>query len=181
MISENLRKAVRPTSMLLTTVWLGELSTFAVYYLVVWMMSRHDGPAPAGDSVLPILFGALAAACVFGGIGFRFFAFSQGLARKLLSREQAGPALPGIDGLTEDERQLACLARGVFPMYVMALGMINSCAVFGMVLAMVLRDAGLFVPFVVAAMVGCALSFPRLESYLEETRVSMRHSSRRQE
>lgn len=176
MISEQLRKVVRPVSTLLTVIWAAECGSLVVYYLIAWYVSRQEAGASANVPMLPIVFGAIAAMSLLAGIAVKFFAFSQARARQLLGQAPTGPQLAGVDELTEDEQKLARLAAGLQPLYIMSLGMINSCALFGMVLAVIQHDAHLFVPFMVASMVGCVTNFPRVDAYLEEARVGLRHS-----
>ena len=147
MISQELRDAIRPTSLLLSVVWAGEFFCYGVYYFIVHQAaSRGDVAQGADDWMLPMLFGLIGGVALLGGIGLKWFLFSQRRARAFLSQPPPPSSDAGQD-MTPDEQSLVVLAKRMFQPYVVSLGMINSCVLFGMVLALMQRDIGVFTPY----------------------------------
>ena len=59
--------------------------------------------------------------------------------------------------------------------------MINTCAMLGMVLAFMRLELGALTPFLIAAVVGAILCFPRLEAFVAESMLTWKQSSRRED
>lgn len=179
MVSDKLKALVRPTALLMAVVWAGEFLTFCVYYFIVRVSATQEqAGATEGDTVLLAVFGLMGAASLVAGVVFRWYIFSQRRARTFLSREP-GEATGPVAELTREEQNLLLMARQTFPLYLMSLGMVNSCALFGLVLALIGRSPDVFSVFAVAAAVAWGLCFPRLGAFIESSLVDWQNSFRR--
>jgi len=165
--------------MLILLVWAGEFFCFGVYCFIVQQSSSQPEVAAAStEQVLPVLFGAMAVALLLAGLVFRWFVFSQRRAQAFFARQKLPPANESEDKDLE-EQLLIQLAKATFQPYIMSLGMINSCVLFGMVLSVIQRDPRMFMPFLCGGIVGAALCFPTLEAFIEESMQTRRLSLRR--
>lgn len=179
MIPEKVRSAIRPTSMLLLAIWVGEFFSFGIYYFIVnQAASQPDSPASSTEQVLPMLFGVMAGVSLLAGLGLKWFVFSQRRAQSFLSQQKPQPTDASQDEMFEEQLLIQLAKQAVQP-YIMSLGMINSCILFGMVLSIIQRDLGTFIPFLIGGVVGSLLSFPRLESFVEESILTRKQSFRR--
>jgi len=179
MLSQSLRTAIKPTSRQLLMIWAGEFFCFGLYYFVAYRAASQPKPPPESvDQMLPIILSVIGGASLLAGLAMKWFVFSQFRAQAFLARQMPSTGDTAQDE-TIEEKSLISLAKGSFQPYIMSLGMINSCILFGMVLSITQHDISTFKPFVIGTVIGGILCFPNLESFIEESMITWKHSFRR--
>ena len=176
MISDQLRAALRPLRLLYSLMWAVPFINFGMYYFIAHLLTSQEPVAAAThDQTVSVLFGVMAGVCLLAGLGLKSVLFSQRRAQRFLSRRTlATEDTPG--GLTPEDHALAELARRGFVFYIISLGMVNACAMFGMILTMMQRDIGAFTPFLIGGIVGQILCFPRLDAFLQQAMANREHA-----
>jgi len=178
MISENVRVAIRPISMLLTFIWAGEFFSFGVYYFIAnQAASQAKPPLDSVDPMLPVIFCVMAGVSLFAGLGLKWFVFSQRRAQAFLCK-QLSPIADKPQDETLAEKSLIILAKGSFQPYLMSLGLINTCIIFGMVLSVMQQDLNTFMPFLTGSVAGSIFCFPRVEPFVEASMQNWKQSFR---
>ena len=179
MISENIRTAIRPTSLQLLVIWAGEFFSFGVYFFIAHQAtSQPKPPAASPEQLLPVIFGILAGVSLLAGLGLKRFVFSQRRAQDFLS-QQKPPLADAAEEEAFEEQSLIQLAKQTFQPYLISLGMINSCMILGMVLSIIQHDLNTFLPFLIGGVTASLFCFPRLESFIEESIQTRKQSLRR--
>ncbi len=176
-ISSSVRSAIRPTVLLATCVWAGGFISFGIYSFIAHLAVSRSSAALAGTDLLPVILGTIGGVLVVGGVVLKRYIFSQRRAQAFLTRE-TGFSQVGAKNLTPEELKLVMLAKGTFVPYMMSLGMIQSCVLFGMILSIIQHDLQAFIPHLVGGIAGLFLCFPRFKTFLEKSLVNWKHSLR---
>ena len=93
MISQNLRAALRPTSLFLLFVWAGQFVSFGIYYFIAHQStSRGEATPESVGPMLPMVFGLIGGLSLLAGLGLRWFVFSQKRAQAFLARQMPAPS-----------------------------------------------------------------------------------------
>jgi len=169
MISEELRKAIRPTSLRLKLVWAAVFANYGVYYFIVYAGTSQGSRACASINPMmtPLLI-ALGCTALTAGFCFKKFTFSPWRAGRFLSSLEI-TASDTIPGAPPGEQPLILLAQSTFRLYLMSLGMIHTCCLFGLILAVIRKNISIFIPFLIATVVITILCFPKLEAFIDES------------
>ena len=78
-----------------------------------------------------------------------------------------------LQQLSEEEAGLCRLARACFTPYLLTLALVDACAIMGLVLAILQRDARQVLAFAIPAGAVSLFHFPNLEGLLERTRLGL--------
>ena len=182
MLSAALKKLVRKWSLLLRMGWLFAISSVGVYFYVAYQAILENSTEASFDYLQSkIIFGVLAFLCLATPFLLQKFVFNEqrirnilkqpvdprGLALNLKTGKVDKQRLLLIEKLTVEEQKLYGLARRTPNVFMIYLGAINTCALFGMVLAVQEGNLNTMIPFIIAAIVVYGFFWPRLERFLE--------------
>ena len=159
-------RPIRPW--LFKLVWYGVFFTYAQYSFIVYMMQKQGGVAPENAKMMTTVFAALGTAALIAGVCLKKYFFSQGWVRRFLEKQEQISS-GHVPGMPPDEKTLARLLQITFPLYLMSLGLVHTCVVFGLVSSVMLRNASAFLPFLVATVFGTLLCYPDIREFMEES------------
>lgn len=144
-LSDELVAAIRPQERLLKLIWVGIFPTFGIYCHVAWLRSKEAVESASASNQLLIMAGMLGIMMLVLSLALRWFLLSpraianvvRGKPSPLLnlfirSTEQA--SLPAPEGLSEAEQRLFEYSRKSFVHMLICWGLLQNCALFGMVL-----------------------------------------------
>jgi hypothetical protein len=189
MLSRELRASIRGDVLKQRILWVASLSSIGVYCVVALVVARQGGdgmalPAAVGWALLAVGYAMLAAAFCVRRILLspaRVDALLENavdveeLARDPNTAQIRQERLALLQKLPEDDVRLCVLARASFKPCILALALVDVCAIIGLVLAILQRDFQAILPFAAAAAAVSIVHFPNLESYLERARIRRRH------
>jgi len=171
MISEQLRANVRSGQFMIRLIWAGQFFSFVLYYIIARFQILSEQTDVHTEAPLPLpVFAVIACAGLLMGLGLRFYLFSQYRAQAFLSRRMLNTSLSqSTQELSSQEQHLFALVSANFLPLIISLGMVNTCALTGLVCSVLNRDVSVLPPFLIAAALGHLLCFPRPLAFIEET------------
>ena len=149
-LSKELAEAIRPLEMKLKLLWIGVFPVFGIYIFIAWQQAMR-GRENAGSSPQMLMIAVfLCLTVLVQSLVFRWLTLSPRAITKVLSgnypvwlKMVANPDSPKakavlkpeyLDALEGDERKLYEYSSCLFSSIIIQWGMVNTCALFGMIL-----------------------------------------------
>ncbi|HBC86570.1 MAG TPA: hypothetical protein DCZ94_06410 [Lentisphaeria bacterium] len=184
LLSEKFIEYIRPPDLFMKLAWLGELGSMGIYVLIAYLAVRNPGyaPNPEASTMLTFIFTALAIIILLFGIIFHALFLSEKAVAKfadgkmpawmrmIISQGAAGLDKDKLNTLPEDERNFYVYSRSAFKLSLFLYGFMNSCALFGMVLAIITRRPALIFPYVGISAILMLYYFPNLKKLIENAK-----------
>lgn len=149
-LSKELSEAIRPLEVKLKLLWIGVFPAFGIYAFIAWQRSKMGSEtAISSPQMLPIAV-FLGLTVLAQSFVYRWFTLSPRAIVNLLNGQQpawlkmmANPDSPKakavlkqeyLDALQGDERKLYEYSSCLFSAVIIQWGIVNTCALFGMIL-----------------------------------------------
>jgi hypothetical protein len=179
-LSDELAEMIRQSDLLVKLSWLGSILSPLIYVFVAFMSNKGLNGETAFSDV-PLVSGVFAVvACLFiaGSFFFTRMFLSPGAVAAFMERSELkgfadalwtehGKNDSKFSKLSESEKRLFVFAKLAVSYFFMKFGFLNSSAVFGLVLSILVRDSYAGIPFAVASILLTIPQFPSLRRVLE--------------
>lgn len=144
-LSKELVAAIRPQKRLLKLIWVGIFPTFGIYSYLAWLRSKQAIESASASNQLLIMAGMMGIMMLVLSLALRWFSLSPraianvargkpSLLNNLLSGNTQRPVVPVPEGLSEAEQRLYAYSRKSFVHMLICWGLLQNCALFGMIL-----------------------------------------------
>lgn len=166
MLSRVLLSFAKKTQTTMYLMYFGGICCFGVYFFIVYRSCPHtlrEIPDLSSQTLTIVLLSAGALVCAAGVTLCRGL-FSSGWPYRLVAGSAPGVAIPGMDEL---EKELLGMVAKSMPLYITALGMVQTCALLGMVAAMQTGTGSNAYPFMAASVIGSLFCKPGLVAFIE--------------
>ena len=183
MLSNPLRAFLGTNVKIMIVIWIAFQVAAAVYYLVVRLVGAGWTEMDRAETGIAPVFYAVAAVTALVSILYQRWAFTDArlgasLDRDALSDSPRGAVLqgrPGFADLDETDRRLVNVFAYVQTSYVVVWAMQEAVAIYGLVMAFVIRDTSNVVLFNLAALALLISTRPAPAPLLERAAMLARH------
>jgi hypothetical protein len=166
MLSRVLLSVTKKTQMTMYMMYIGSICCFGVYFFIVYRSCPYTLKQAPELSAKPLTIALLSLGALFCAAGVTLCRglFGSGWPYRLVAGSTSGVKIPGMD---EREKELLGMVSKSLPLYITALGMVQTCALFGMVAAMQTETGSNAYPFMAAALIGSIFCKPGLVGFIE--------------
>ena len=149
-LSKELAEAIRPLEMRLKLLWIGVFPAFGIYVFIAWQQAMRGRENETSSPQMLMIAVLLGLTVLVQSLAYRWFTLSPRAIVKVLNGNQpvwlkmiANPDSPKakavqkskyLDTLEGDERKLYEYSSCLFNTIIIQWGMVNTCALFGMIL-----------------------------------------------
>ena len=149
-LSKELAKAIRPLEMRLKLLWIGTFPAFGIYVFIAWQQATRGRENKIASPQMLMIAVLLGVTVLVQALACRWLTLSPRAIVKVLNGNQpvwlkmiANPDSPKakavlkpeyLDMLEGDERKLYEYSSCLFSTIIIQWGMVNTCALFGMIL-----------------------------------------------
>ncbi len=177
-LSEELIKLIKPTDRILKLIWVGQFSSLGIYIFIAFKSASLGTPTANAEIVY-----------VFSAVAIAFMLVSIFVRRSLLSASAVVRHINGdvpswyfrifktpvlskravavSNDLSETEQKLVGYASTMFKLQMIIWGLLNSTAIFGMMLSIMMAKEEIVLFFVIPVTVVLLTQFPSIRGLFE--------------
>ncbi|HCE42383.1 MAG TPA: hypothetical protein DET40_02400 [Lentisphaeria bacterium] len=188
MLSEKFNDYLKPTDLLIKIIWISEFLTMGIYVFIAHVAGRspENTMAPELNMRLVCLFTLLGVAVTISSIIFHALFLSPRAVAKFADGKMhpwmwtviclddvAGSyaaCSEQLASLPAEERIFYIYSRAALRLFLFFYAYMNTCAIFGMVLAIITRKPELCYPFIGCSAVLMLFYFPNLVKLIENAK-----------
>jgi len=195
LFSEKFIDYLKPTDRLIKIIWASEFLSMGFYVFISHFVGRAPGNAMDPDFLtrLVLLFSLLGASIIISGIVFHALFLSARAVAKfadgkmpawmwtVICLDDVAGAYASckeqLESLPAEERIFYIYVKAAFRLFLFFYVFLNSCALFGMVLAIITRKPALCYPFVGCTALLMLFYLPNLVKLIENAKTIMEYQA----